>query len=64
MKFQVPIQQARLSFSIVSIAYACAFFLLGPLSDYFEARKMASNGCILSALSLSIAAYSTQYDFF
>ncbi|CAK0777384.1 putative MFS transporter, YNFM family, membrane transport protein [Azospirillaceae bacterium] len=47
---------ARLVFTITSVAYAFAFFLFGPLSDRYPARAVATWGCVAQAAATATAA--------
>lgn len=60
-RFQVTIGDARLAFSVVSIAYALAFFFLGPLSDRIDPKKMAAAGLVLSAGAMVTASLASDY---
>jgi len=60
-KYGVSINDARLAFSICSIAYALAFFVLGPLSDLFSARRLAGMGLVVAAASTLLAALTPNY---
>lgn len=59
--FHVSPNDARLAFSAASIAYAMAFFFLGPLTDRLDPRKMSLVG--LLAAALGVAAASLVSDF-
>lgn len=60
-KYGVSINEARLAFSVCSIAYALAFFVLGPLSDLFSARRLAGLGLAAAAASTLLAALTPNY---
>ena len=57
-RYGVPVSDARLSFSACSIAYALAFFVLGPLSDRLSARALAAAGLLGTAAATALAAAS------
>ncbi len=59
-----PISDARLAFSVSSIAYALAFFVFGPLSDHIGVRRMAGWGLMLGAVSVASAAMFDHYTGF
>ena len=59
-----PISDARLAFSVSSIAYALAFFVFGPLSDHIGVRRMARMGLLLGAASAVSAALFDHYTGF
>lgn len=61
-EFDLPVGDARLAFGVASIAYALAFFFLGPLSDYVSPNKMARVGLTLTALCLAAATVVPQFD--
>ncbi|MEK8034675.1 MFS transporter [Ideonella sp. DXS29W] len=63
-RFGVSITDARLSFSIGSIAYALAFFVLGPLSDLFSARRLAICGLCVAAAATVAGAITGSYAVF
>jgi len=60
-KYGVSINDARLAFSVCSIAYALAFFVLGPLSDLFSARRLAGLGLAVAAAATLLAALTPNY---
>lgn len=59
-----PISDARLAFSVSSIAYALAFFVFGPMSDHIGVRRMAGWGLVLGAVSVTSAAMLDNYTGF
>lgn len=60
-KYGVSINDAPLAFSVCSIAYALAFFALGPLSDLFSARRLAGLGLVGAAAAALLAALAPHY---
>jgi MFS transporter, YNFM family, putative membrane transport protein len=64
MKYGVSINDARLSFSVCSIAYALAFFVLGPLSDLLSARRLAGAGLVVAAAATLLAAMTPSFAVF
>ena len=58
------ISDARLAFSVSSIAYELAFFVFGPLSDHIGVRRMAGLGLLLGAASAASAALLEHYTGF
>lgn len=52
---------ARLAFTVTSVAYALAFFVFGPLSDRYPARTVAGAGCIGLAGLTVLAALSRDF---
>jgi YNFM family putative membrane transporter len=59
-KYGIPLSDARLSFSVCSIAYALAFFVLGPLSDVVSARWLAAAGLSIAAAATAITALTSS----
>ena len=60
-RFGVSGNDARLAFSVVSIAYALAFFFLGPLSDRVEPRTMATIGLLGAAIAVGLGSFVDDY---
>lgn len=60
-RFHVSANDARLAFSVVSIAYALAFFILGPLSDRIDPRRMSTAGLVVAACAISAAGFVSDY---
>lgn len=51
---------ARLAFGIVSLAYAVAFYFVGPLSDRWDARAMSRAGLLACAAATYAAGWCTS----
>jgi len=62
--FHVDAQEARLSFSVISLCYSLAFFFVGPVADSFDHRKIAAGGCALIATLLMIAMGLREYPWY
>lgn len=60
IKYGMSVSDARFAFSICSIAYALAFFVLGPLSDIFSARMLAATGLLVAAGATALSALSAN----
>lgn len=60
--FSLPASDARLGFSVASLAYALAFFILGPWSDYLPAAAMARRGLVLGALCLGAVGMLSHFS--
>jgi YNFM family putative membrane transporter len=52
--YAMPESAGRLTFTYTSMAYAVAFFVVGPLSDLISARRLASIGLAGSALAPTV----------
>ena len=61
LKYGVSVGAARLAFSVCSMAYAVAFFVLGPLSDLFSARRLAGIGLLVAAVATLLSAATGHY---
>ncbi len=61
--YGLPDSAGRLTFTYASIAYAIAFFIVGPLSDLISARRLASTGLAASAIALACASATSQFEF-
>lgn len=61
LKYGVSVGTARLAFSVCSMAYAVAFFVLGPLSDLFSARRLAGIGLLVAAVATLLLAATGHY---
>ncbi|MDE1999956.1 MAG: MFS transporter [Burkholderiales bacterium] len=61
-RFDISGTDARLAFSVVSIAYALAFFFLGPLSDRVEPRTMAMVGLLAAAIAVGLGSLIGVYE--
>lgn len=59
--YGVTSSDARLAFSAVSIAYAAAFFFLGPLTDRLDPRRMSLIGLLAAALALVAASVAGSF---
>lgn len=59
-KYGMSVSDARFAFSICSIAYALAFFVLGPLSDLFSARMLSATGLLVAAGATALTAVSAN----
>jgi YNFM family putative membrane transporter len=59
--YGLPDGAARLTFTCASIAYALAFFVMGPLSDLIAPRTLATAGLAGTALGLALGASSTHF---
>lgn len=62
--FALDAKEARFAFSIVSLSYSFAFFVVGPLADMFESRKLAAAGLAALAVLLLAAAQAQGYTWF
>lgn len=62
--FSIVMNDARLTFTVSSIAYAISFFFLGPLSDYISARKLTSIGLLTTSLLLFTASFVKSFNIF
>jgi YNFM family putative membrane transporter len=60
VKYGMSVSDARFAFSICSLAYALAFFVLGPLSDLFSARMLAATGLLVAAGATALTAVSAN----
>jgi YNFM family putative membrane transporter len=60
IKYGMSVSDARFAFSICSIAYALAFFVMGPLSDLFSARVLAATGLLVAAGATALNAVSAN----
>lgn len=60
IKYGMSVSDARFAFSICSIAYALAFFVLGPPSDFFSARILAATGLLVAAGATALSALSAN----
>ena len=60
IKYGMSVSDARFAFSICSIAYALAFFVMGPLSDLFSARVLAATGLLVAAGATALSAVSAN----
>src|SRR5207245_2156579 len=61
LKCNVSVSDARLAFSICSIAYALSFFLLGPLSDLYAAKRLAGIGLVVASIATALSALTNNY---
>ena len=62
--FKINITQARFSFSVISLCYAISFFFIGPAIDRYNLPTIAAIGLFLLGLSVVLAAYVTEFNFF
>lgn len=62
--FALDAKEARFAFSIVSLSYSFAFFVVGPLADMFESRRLAAAGLGALAVLLLAAAQAQDYIWF
>ncbi|MBJ6760422.1 MFS transporter [Myxococcaceae bacterium JPH2] len=62
--FGLPITDVRVSFSYCSLAYAVAFFLLGPLTDRVNLTRMAMFSALGLAASVALCGLSRSYILF
>lgn len=60
-RFSVSASDARLAFSVVSVTYALAFFLLGPLSDRLDPRVLSAVGLLAAACCTGAGSFVTEY---
>lgn len=60
VKYGMSVSDARFAFSICSLAYALAFFVLGPLSDLLSARVLAATGLLVAAGATALTAVSAN----
>lgn len=60
----VEAPDARLVFTVTSLAYALAFFVFGPLSDRYPARVVAAWGCLAQAAVTALAATCRDFNGF
>lgn len=60
IKYGMSVSDSRFAFSICSIAYALAFFVLGPLSDLVSARMLAATGLLVAAGATALSAVSAN----
>lgn len=61
--YGLPDSAGRLTFTYASIAYAVAFFVIGPLSDRVSPRALATWGLLGTAGALALASSATHYEF-
>lgn len=61
LAYRLSASDARFAFSVTSIAYSLAFFILGPLSDHIGTRRMAGLGLLLAAASAMSSALVNSY---
>jgi YNFM family putative membrane transporter len=59
--FHVLPDEARLAFSAASIAYALAFFFLGPLTDRLDPQRMSLVGLVTAAAALGLASVTGDF---
>lgn len=64
IRYGVSASDARLAFSVSSIAYALAFFVLGPLSDLFGARRLAGMGLFVATVATLLSFMTENYTVF
>lgn len=62
--YRLTAKDARIAFSVTSITYALAFFVLGPLSDHIGARRMAGLGLLFASVSVAASALLADYTGF
>lgn len=60
VKYDISVSEARFAFSICSLAYALAFFVLCPLSDQLSARMLAGTGLLVAAGATALTAVSVN----
>lgn len=60
--YGLPDSAGRLTFTYASIAYAVAFFVIGPLSDFVSPRVLATWGLVGSAGALSLASSTNHFE--
>lgn len=62
--FKIDMVQARLAFSMASLFYAVAFFLIGPSTDRFNLPTMSFSGLLLLCLTIFLSSYSSSFSCF
>lgn len=62
--FGLPLVGVRVSFSYCSLAYAVAFFLLGPLTDRMPLSRMAACSALGLAASVVLCGISPSFGLF
>jgi MFS transporter, YNFM family, putative membrane transport protein len=62
--FDMPLVGVRVSFSYCSLAYAVAFFLLGPLTDRLHLSRMAARCALGLAASVVLCGLSPTFTLF
>ena len=62
--FGLPVVSVRVSFSYCSLAYAVAFFLLGPLTDRMPVSRMAACCALGLATSVVLCGVSPSFRLF
>lgn len=64
VSFSLAVQDARFSFSVISLCYALAYFFVGPFVDSFNPRTVATMGLVLLSLLLGWASLVHDYSLF
>jgi MFS transporter, YNFM family, putative membrane transport protein len=62
--FGLPLVEVRVSFSYCSLAYAVAFFLLGPLTDRVQPARMAAGAALGLAISVLSCGFAPTFGWF
>ena len=62
--FGLEITAVRVSFSTCSLAYAIAFFLLGPLTDRFNLTRLALGSALGLGCSVTLCALAPSFSVF
>ncbi|MDE8603481.1 MFS transporter [Marinomonas sp. RSW2] len=62
--FQYAVTDIRLSFSLVSLSYAISFFLIGPLTDKFNLKRMAVLNLFGLAVFIALLSISSSFVLF
>lgn len=62
--FAIDLQEARFSFSWISLFYGLAFLLIGPIADTFAFEKVASFGLLCLSVLYVFAAQAQSYAMF
>lgn len=62
--FAVSPLAARSAFTVTTFTYAVSFFVIGPLSDRLDGRKLATAGAVAAAAFAGTAPYLPSYPLF
>lgn len=60
--YGLPDSAGRLTFTYSSIAYAVAFFVIGPLTDSVSPRALATWGLVGTASALALASSTNHFE--